>query len=225
MKAAPVRRSATGTRNKGSIMALVHLVDNDAAFRARIGPVLEASGYRMRGYRNADEILEHLPDSSVESCIVIDLQIPDVGGPGLRDRLIAAGSSLPVIFLAGDSDIRMTVRAIKAGAEDVLPKPVERDEFIEAIDRVITRHRLVSEQECWARQCRARLNKLTPREREVFDLVVRGKMNKQTAFELGTTERTVKAHRHKVMEKMEVRSVAELVSSAERLGLLRGEGA
>jgi len=206
-------------------MALVHLVDNDAAFQARIGPVLEASGYRIQAYRSADEILSHLPDSSVESCIVIDVQIPGVGGPGLRDRLIAAGSSLPVIFLAGDSDIRTTVRAIRAGAEDFLPKPVEYDEFIDAIDRVIARHRLVSAQECWARQRLARLKQLTPREREAFDLVVRGKMNKQIAFELGTTERTVKAHRHKVMEKMEVRSVAELVSCAERLGLLRNVGA
>lgn len=201
--------------------AVVHLVDNDIASQARIGRVLQASGYRIRAYGSAEEILNHLPDGSVESCLVIDAQIPGVGGPDLYERLIAAGSNLPVIFLAGVADIRTTVRAIKAGAEDFLPKPVVRAEFIEAVDRAIARHRIASERECWVRQRAARLKQLTPREREVFDLVVRGKMNKQIAYELGTTERTVKAHRHKVMEKMEIRSVAELVSCAERLGLLR----
>jgi len=200
--------------------AVVHIVDNDVASQARISRVLQASGYRIQAYGSAEEILNHLPDGSVESCIVIDAQIPGVGGPDLYDRLIAAGSKLPVIFLAGIADIRTTVRAIKAGAEDFLPKPVERAEFIEAVDRAIARHRLASEQESWTRQRAARLKHLTPRERQVFNLVVRGRMNKQIAFELGTTERTVKAHRHKVMEKMEIRSVAELVSCAERLGLL-----
>lgn len=190
--------------------AVVHLVDSDAASQARISRVLQASGFRIQAYRSAEEILDHLPDGSGESCIVIDAQIPGVGGPDLFDRLIAAGSTLPVIFLAGIADIRTTVRAIKAGAEDFLPKPVRRAEFIEAVNRAIARRRIANEQESWIGQRAARLRHLTPREREVFDLVVRGRMNKQIAFELGTTERTVKAHRHKVMEKMEIRSVAEL---------------
>lgn len=202
---------------------LVHLVDNDPAFQATIGRVLQSSGYRIQAYHCAEDILEHVPDSSVESCIVIDVQIPGAGGPDLYEKLIKAGSNLPVIFLAGHSDIRASIRAIKAGAEDVLTKPVERDEFLDAIDRAIARHRLTSEQECWVRLRIARLKHLTPREREVFDLVVRGKMNKQIAYELGTTERTIKAHRHKVMEKMEARSLVELVSCAERLGLLSPE--
>ncbi len=204
-----------------AMSALVHLVDSDRASQATIGRVLRASGYRIRAYRSAGEFLSQLPDSTVGSCIVIDARIPDAGGPDLYDRLIAAGSSLPVIFLADYSDIRTTVRALRAGADDFLPKPVERDEFVEAIERALARHRLASEEECLGQQRRARLQRLTPREREVFDHVVRGRMNKQIAFELGTTERTVKAHRHKVMEKMQARSVAELVSCAERLGLLR----
>ncbi|MGX5733060.1 response regulator transcription factor [Bosea thiooxidans] len=201
--------------------AVVHLVDSDAASQARISRVLQASGFRIQAYRSAEEILDHLPDGNGESCIVIDAQIPGVGGPDLFDRLIAAGSTLPVIFLAGIADIRTTVRAIKAGAEDFLPKPVRRTEFIEAVNQAIARRRIANEQDSWVRQRAARLRHLTPREREVFDLVVRGRLNKQIAFELGTTERTVKAHRHKVMEKMEIRSVAELASCAERLGLLR----
>lgn len=114
------------------------------------------------------------------------------------------------------------VQAIKAGAEDFFTKPVEREEFIRAIDHAIARHRLANERDNWVRRATAQLQRLTRREREVFDLVVRGRMNKQVAFALGTTERTVKAHRHKVMEKMQVRSVVELVSCAERLGLSSG---
>lgn len=205
--------------------ALVHLVDDDPAFQAAIGGVLQASGYRMQAYRCAEEMLRQLPDSSVESCIVVDVQIPGLSGPDLLGRLVEAGSNLPVIFLAGHSDVRTGVRAIKAGAEDFLTKPVECEEFLEAIDRAIARHRLTSEREGWVRLQAARLKNLTPREREVFDFVVRGKMNKQIAHELGTTERTIKAHRHKVMEKMAARSFAELVSCAERLGLLRAMSA
>lgn len=205
--------------------ALVHLVDDDPAFQAAIGGVLQASGYRIQAYRCAEEILRHLPDSTVESCIVIDDQISGLSGPDLLDRLIEAGSNLPVIFLADHGDVRASVRAIKAGAEDFLTKPVESEEFLEAVDRAIARHRVACEQEGWARLQAARLRYLTPREREVFDRVVRGKMNKQIAYELGTTERTVKAHRHKVMEKMAVRSIAELVSCAERLSLLKAASA
>lgn len=205
--------------------ALVHLVDDDPDFQAAIGGVLQASGYRIRAYRCAEEMLRQPPDTTIESCIVIDVQVPGLSGPDLLDRLVEAGSNLPVIFLAGHGDVRAGVRAIKAGAEDFLTKPVESEEFLEAVDRALARHRLTSELEGWVRLQAARLKNLTPREREVFDFVVRGKMNKQIAYELGTTERTIKAHRHKVMEKMAARSVAELVSCAERLGLLRAANA
>lgn len=202
--------------------ALVYVVEADMAFRAEIELLLQARGYQTKAYGSADEIIEKMPDRSRTGCIVVDMQTRDAVVPDLFDRLGKAGSNLPVIFLAGKDDVRAGVRAIKAGAEDFFTKPLEREEFIGAIDRAIARHRLANERESWVGGVTARLQRLTRREREVFELVVRGRMNKQVAFELGTTERTVKAHRHKVMEKMQVRSVVELVSCAERLGINSG---
>lgn len=204
----------------GSTMSdFVHVVAADTRSQAEIDRLLRDRGYQTKAYDSADEILRRLPDLERASCIVIDMPARDTTAPDLFDRLRKAGANLPVIFLAAHTDVRAGVRAIKAGAEDFFTKPVERDEFIGAIDRAIARHRLASERDGWARRVTARLQRLTPRERQVFELVVRGRMNKQVAFELGTTERTVKAHRHKVMEKMQVHSVVELVSCAERLWL------
>lgn len=201
--------------------ALVHIVDGDAASQSGIDRMLRACGYRTKAYVSADEILSQIPSGEGAGCIVMDTPAADRTIPDLVSLFSKAGVSLPVIFLADRGDVRAGVRAIKAGAEDFFTKPVEREEFIGAVDRAILRHRITSEQETWLRTARARLDQLTRREREVFDLVVRGKMNKQVAFEIGTTERTVKAHRHEVMKKMQVRSVVELVTCAERLGLLR----
>lgn len=201
--------------------ALVHIVDGDAASQAGIHRLLRACGYRTKAYVSADEILSQIPSGEGAGCIVMDTPAPDRSIPDLVSLFSKAGVSLPVIFLADRGDARAGIRAIKAGAEDFFTKPVEREEFIGAVDRAILRHRITNEQETWVRAAHARLDRLTRREREVFDLVVRGKMNKQVAFEIGTTERTVKAHRHEVMKKMQVRSVVELVTCAERLGLLR----
>lgn len=149
------------------------------------------------------------------------MEEPDRSIPFVVDLFGKAGLNLPVIVLTDRADVRRCARAIKAGAEDFFSKPFDRCEFIEAVDRAISRHRQASERDGWLRAGSARLERLTKREREVFDRIIRGKMNKQVAFELGTTERTIKAHRHKVMEKMQARSVVELVTGAERLGLLR----
>lgn len=198
---------------------LVHVVEANTDLQAELDELLQACGYQTKAYGSTDEILKKVPGQERAGCIVIDMQAREAAASDLFDQLTKAGSNLPVIFLAGHGDVRAGVRAIKAGAEDFFAKPVEREEFIGAIDRAIARHRIANERESWLRVTTARLQLLTRREREVFELVVRGKMNKQIAFQLGTTERTVKAHRHKVMEKMQVRSVAELVSCAERLSL------
>ena len=154
-------------------------------------------------------------------CILLDVQMPGLNGLELQDRLIELGSILPIVFVTGHSDIPTTVRAIKAGAEDFLTKPIPSEQMIDAIERALARYELAhAVNEASSIRFRAHFATLTPRERQVFDLIVRGKINKQIATELGTTERTVKAHRHEVMEKMQVHSLAELVSSAERLGLL-----
>jgi FixJ family two-component response regulator len=164
-------------------------------------------------------MLERLPDESMPGCVLLDVQIPGLTGPELQDRLAERGFTIPVIFLTGHGDIPTTVQTIKAGAEDFLTKPVTKEKLFAAIERAVTRHQTTREQRDRRGALRALVATLTPREREVFELVVQGKMNKQIGHELGATERTIKAHRHKVMEKMRVQSLAELVSIAGRLGI------
>jgi FixJ family two-component response regulator len=137
--------------------------------------------------------------------------------------LAELGSELPIVFLSGHGDIPTSVKAIKEGAEDFLTKPVSKAALLDAVERAVAKYRLVRERHDQLKSLRALIARLTPREREVFELVVRGKMNKQIAYELGTTERTIKAHRQKVMEKIGVQSLAQLVLLAERLGVLNNQ--
>ena len=197
-----------------------HVVDDDASFRTAIERRLKLAGYQVATYPSAQQLLDHMPDESEPGCILLDVRIPGLSGPDLQGRLNELGSSLPIVFLTGHADTPTTVRAIKAGAEDFLTKPVEPEQLLAAIERALARHSVERGERKKLEDMRALVGALTPREREVFGLVVRGKLNKQTAHQLGTTERTIKAHRHQVMEKMKVQSLAELVAIAERLGLL-----
>lgn len=165
-------------------------------------------------------MLDSLPGVEKPACILLDVRIPGLTGPELQSRLVELGSILPIVFVTGHADTPTTVRAIKAGAEDFLTKPVSSEQLIDAIERAMARYDSAYAQRTRRDSLHALVGELTPRERQVFDLIVRGKINKQIAYELGTTERTVKAHRHQVMEKMQVNSLAELVSIAERLGML-----
>ncbi|MCP3467651.1 MULTISPECIES: response regulator transcription factor [unclassified Bradyrhizobium] len=203
---------------------LVHVVDDDAPFRTAIERRLKLAGYDVATYASAQELLDRLPDPDRLGCVLLDVQIPGLSGPELQRRLIELGSVLPIVFLTGHADTATTVRAIKAGAEDFLTKPVSSEQLIDAIERAMARHEAARNQRSRLDSLKALVAALTPRERQVFDLIVRGKINKQVAHELGTTERTVKAHRHQVMEKMQVHSLAELVSIAERLGMLDPKG-
>lgn len=146
--------------------------------------------------------------------------MPGVSGTELQDRLAERAPLLPVVFLSGNGDIPTSVRAIRAGAEDFLTKPVGKDRLIAAIERAVADYAAKRERFRRMNRLRELVSTLTPRERQLFELVVHGKLNKQIAFELGTSERTVKAHRLKVMEKLCVSSLAELVSAAERLGMV-----
>ncbi|WP_439400797.1 response regulator transcription factor [Bradyrhizobium sp. DASA03068] len=199
---------------------LVHVVDDDASFRTAIERRLKLAGYEVATYASALELLDSLSDEEQVGCILLDVRIPGLSGPDLQARLVASGSMLPIIFLTGHADTPTTVRAIKAGAEDFLTKPVSSEQLLDAIERALASQRTARAQASRLDLLRRHLAALTQRERQVFDLIVRGRINKQIAHELGTTERTVKAHRHQVMEKMQVRSLAELVSIAERLGML-----
>jgi FixJ family two-component response regulator len=146
--------------------------------------------------------------------------MPGLSGPKLQKRLSELGATLPIIFLTGHPDIPATVRAIRAGADDFLTKPVTSDDLLKAIARAIAHQEVSRGLKSKQDMVRAHMAALTPRERQVFDLVIRGLTNKRAARLLGCTERTIKAHRHMVMEKMQVQSLAELVSLAERIGVL-----
>jgi len=199
----------------------VYVVDDDAAFRASIERRLKLAGYEVASYASAETFLANLPSESELGCVLLDVRMPGLSGPELQGHLRELGSTLPIVFLTGQSDVPTTVRTIKAGAEDFLIKPVSSDQLLPAVDRAVTRHEILRGQKAKLDMVRACIARLTPREREVFELIIRGQTNKQAGNALGCTERTIKAHRQRVMEKMQVRSMAELVSLAERVGVFR----
>jgi len=199
------------------VLSTVHVVDDDASFQSAIRRRLELAGYAVQLYSTAEQFLDQRPIDKQSSYLLLDVQLPGLSGLGLQSRLREAGSKLPIVFISGHSEIPTTVSAIKAGAEDFLIKPVASGDLLLAIERAIARQDALQENQSELDLHRSRVASLTPRERQVGDLMVRGKLNKQIAFELGPTVRTIKAHRHRVMEKMHVESLAELVAIAERL--------
>jgi RNA polymerase sigma factor (sigma-70 family) len=206
------------------LSGIVYVVDDDASFRTAVQRRLQKNGYRVVTYSSAEQVLEQRPDENEPGCILLDVRMPSLSGPALHARMIELGSSIPILFLTGYADVSATVRAIKAGADDFLIKPVKPDELLRAIEQALIRHQTALNINREFGILRDRLATLTPRERQVFVLVVQGKMNKQVAHELGTTERTIKAHRRNVMEKMKARSLVELVLIGERLGFSSRDG-
>jgi FixJ family two-component response regulator len=200
------------------LLGRVHVVDDDVSFRTAIARRLKQAGYEVATYPSAQHLLDRLPNESEAGCILLDVRIPGLSGPELQGRLSELGSTLPIVFLTGYPDVQTTVRTI--GAEDFLAKPVSSEELLGAVERAVAHHQAMRGLKSRLDTVRVHISTLTPREREVFDLVIRGKTNKQVANALGATERTIKAHRHRVMEKMQVQSLAELVSLAERAGVL-----
>jgi len=202
------------------MLGVVHVVDDDASFRTAIERRLKKAGYEVATYPSAQHLLDRLPNESGPGCILLDVRIPGLSGPELQSRLSELGSTLPIVFLTGYADVPTTVQVIKAGADDFLTKPVTSDHLFRTIQRAMSRHEATRDVRIKLDTIRAHIAALTPREHEVFELVIRGRTNKQVANALGATERTIKAHRHRVMEKMQVQSLAELVSLAERVGFL-----
>lgn len=199
----------------------IHIVDDDLSFRVSTGRLLRLAGYQVCLYDSARALLRQLPDDLSPGCLLLDVRIPGMSGPELQARLVQLGSSLPIVFLTGHPDIQTTVKAVKAGAEDVLVKPVHKEELLEAVERALRRFSNSLSEHSQLNRLRSGLEALTPRERQVFESVVRGRVNKQIAHELGISERTIKAHRGKVMEKTGAQSLAELAVMGERLGLAR----
>jgi FixJ family two-component response regulator len=202
-----------------SATPVIHVVDDDAQFRAAIARLLTACGYQVSLFESGDHFLKN-PPAPGPGCILLDIRMSGLNGLELQRQLTQLGVMLPIVFLTGHGDIPTSVKAIKAGAEDFLSKPVVRETLLSTVERALARYQETHEEHDRLKTLRALAATLTQRESEVFALVVHGKLNKQIAFELGTSERTIKAHRHNIMEKLQVRSLAEAVSIAERLGIV-----
>jgi FixJ family two-component response regulator len=202
---------------------IVHIVDDDASLRKAMARLLEASGYRVALYESGEQFLANVPGPE-RGCILLDVRMNGLDGLAVQDWLARNQVILPTVFLTGHGDIPTSVRAIKAGAEDFLSKPARKATLLAAIESALLRYDETHQQRARLAALRALVATLTPRESEVFALMVRGKLNKQIAYRLGTSERTIKAHRHSIMDKLKIQSLAEAVSMAERLGMLTPAG-
>jgi len=202
---------------------IVIVVDDDLSFRNMLSRLVGTIGLKTLPFASAEEFLAApLPDGP--ACLVLDVQMPGLSGLDLQRRLTQGGRSFPIIFTTGHGDIPMTVEAMKAGAIGFFSKPFRNQEMIDAIKEGIARDREARKHSGEMADLNARYQLLTAREREVFALVTTGALNKQIAHQLGTSERTIKAHRAHVVEKMQADSVADLVRMADRLGVSASEG-
>jgi len=196
----------------------VHVVDDNASVRRALKRLLGSVGIESETYASARQFLD-ADIADVPSCLVLDVRMPRLSGLELQDRLNAAGRRIPIVFITGHGDIAMAVEAMKKGAVDFLPKPFNDQELIDAIHRALAQHERLRDERAEQDEIFVRLERLTPREREVMELVITGRLNKQVAGELGTSEKTIKVHRARVMDKMEAESLAELVRLAARVDI------
>ena len=196
----------------------VFVVDDYAPVRKSITRLLHAAGFAVAVFASAEEFLAQY-DPQIVGCLVLDLAMPALDGLELQHILATAGSLLPIIFLTGTGDIPKSVQAMKLGASDFLTKPVNDEDLLAAVRVAIQKDRDRRREQTELSEIRTRLATLTPREREVLEYVVAGKLNKQIAGDLGTVEQTIKVHRARAMQKMRVQSVAELVRLMQRCGI------
>jgi len=196
----------------------VFIVDDDPAVLKSLSRLLRASQFNVVTFGSPQEFLERY-DPHTPGCLVLDVAMPGLNGLELQEALKVKGSAIPIIFLTGHGDIPMSVQAIKGGALDFLTKPVHDKDLLKAVGAALEKDRIERQSRAELDDIQERLATLTPREREVLIHVVSGQLNKQIAYDLGTVEKTIKVHRARVMEKMKVGSVAELVRLTERAGI------
>lgn len=197
----------------------VFVVDDDEAVRRSLARLLRAAGWSVEAFPSAQEFLERPPYFGT-GCVLLDVQMPEMTGPELHRQMSQRGLTLPVVFLTGHGDVPTSVQAMKKGAMDFLLKPVDDGILLQTIHKAVARHASDIKNQGERHEIEARVSRLSSREREVMESVIRGRLNKQIAANLGIAEKTVKVHRGRVMEKMEIRSVAELVHLCETAGIL-----
>ncbi len=209
--------------------ATIYLIDDEAEVCIGLSRLLRSAGWSVAAFTSAAEFLEQLPVQGV-GCILLDVNMPGMTGPELHERLRELGLGIPVIYLTGQGSVPVSVQAMKRGALDFLEKPIDEDQLLAAIDTAVAQHRAHEARDHRVADWKAHLAKLSVREREVMEHVIVGRLNKQIAADLGIAEKTVKVHRGRVMTKMGVRSLAQLVHLCDELGLggsgkKSGEGA
>jgi FixJ family two-component response regulator len=198
--------------------SLVFVVDDDHSMRVAVERLLRSSGLEVESFSSARTFLEREP-ADVACCLVLDVRMPELTGLDLQQALRQSDAGIPIVFITGHGDVPTSVRAMKSGAEDFLQKPFKDQELLDAVHRALERDRGARAERTELAELGERLDSLTPREREVFELVVKGLLNKQIAFELGAAEKTIKVHRGRVMKKMQADSLAHLVRMAGKLGI------
>jgi len=201
-----------------STEATVFVVDDDPSVRKSLARLIESVGFKVETFASAQEYLKQDPCEG-PSCLVLDVQMPEMSGLDLQEKLASAVLSMPIIFITGHGNVPMSVKAMKAGAVNFIEKPFDDQTLLDAINEAIERDRKSKLDQAVISEIQKRIDSLTPREKEVFALVVQGFLNKQIAFELGTSEKTIKVHRGRVMEKMHAESLADLVRMAEKVGI------
>jgi RNA polymerase sigma factor (sigma-70 family) len=202
-----------------TLQGTVFVVDDDTSMRKALSRLCQSAGFKVKGFASAREFLDAGPPES-PACLVLDVRMPGLSGLDLQVELSARNIKTPIVFITGHGDVPMSVRAMKAGAVDFLTKPFHNKDLMAVIRNAVSKDVQLASAQGERDLIHRHLETLTPRERQVFDLVVKGLLNKQIAAELGASEQTIKVHRARVMEKMEVASVAELVQAAVKIGVL-----
>ena len=197
---------------------IIYIVDDDVSVCRALSLLLKSHGFKVQTFTRSADFLA-CPHPKVPSCLVLDIRLPDIHGLALQDAMAARKLSIPIIFITGHGDIPMSVRAMKAGAIDFLPKPFTKKKLLDAITQAIVKNRAQNKEQAEISKIKRRVSSLSVRELEVFRLVAKGMLSKQIARKRGTALQTIKVHRGRVMQKMQAKSVTELIHFAEKCGI------